>query len=84
LRGLLQLANAAPSRLQWNKAPASFELNEKLAARLFDNNGGVELIVVSGTMVSTVQLKLAGVASLFPAGSVARTWKLWAPSVKLL
>ena len=33
-----------------------------------------------GAVVSTVQVKLAGVASVFPAWSIARTSKLWEPS----
>ena len=37
-------------------------------------------IVVSGAAVSTVKLREAGVGSTFPAGSVARTSKVWAPS----
>ena len=40
------------------------------------------MIVVSGAVRSTVQVWLAGVASVFPAGSVARTWKVWLPAVK--
>jgi hypothetical protein len=82
--GLVQVVNAAPSRLHWNVAPASFELNVKVALPLFDSGSGVESIVVSGTTVSTVQLKLAGVGSAFPAGSVAHTSKVWPPCAKLL
>jgi hypothetical protein len=33
-----------------------------------------------GLTVSTVQVNWAGVASVFPASSVARTLKVWLPS----
>ena len=36
-----------------------------------------------GAVVSTVHVKLAGVASVLPASSVARTWKVWLPSERL-
>src|SRR5436309_14209036 len=36
-------------------------------------------MVVSGAVVSMVQVKLAGVASTLPAVSMARTWKVWLP-----
>jgi hypothetical protein len=32
--------------------------------------------VTAGSVVSTVQVALAGVGSMFPAGSTARTWKV--------
>ena len=38
------------------------------------------MIVVSGGVVSTVNARLAGDASVFPAASVARTSKVCAPS----
>jgi hypothetical protein len=37
-----------------------------------------------GATVSTDQLRLAGVASVLPAASVARTWKMCAPFAKRL
>jgi hypothetical protein len=39
---------------------------------------------VAGAAVSTVQLPLAGVGSVLPEESVARTWKVCAPSARLL
>jgi hypothetical protein len=42
------------------------------------------VIVVSGAMVSIVQVRLAGVASRLPAESVASTWKVCDPSTKLV
>ena len=44
--------------------------------------GGADVIVVSGAVRSIVHVWLAGLASVFPAGSVARTWKVWLPAVK--
>ena len=44
--------------------------------------GGPELIVVWGPTVSTVKLREAGLGSVLPAGSVARTSKVWAPSAE--
>ena len=41
---------------------------------------GPAVIVVSGGVVSTVKVRVAGVASVLPAGSVARTSKVCEPS----
>ena len=46
------------------------------AGAVSDTVGGV----VSGAVVSTVQVRLAGVGSVLPAGSVARTVNVWEPS----
>ena len=56
----------------------------KLALELLVTAGGVAVSVVSGAAVSMVQVKLAGVGSVFPAGSVARTWKVWVPLASAL
>ena len=40
---------------------------------------GPDVIVVSGVSVSTVKVRVAGVASVFPTASVARTRKVWLP-----
>ena len=45
-------------------------------------DGGPESIEVVGAVVSTVQVKVAGVASMFPAWSIARTSNLWRPSAR--
>ena len=52
----------------------------KLAAALLESAGGLESIDVVGAVVSTVQVKLAGVGSVLPAWSIARTSNLWEPS----
>ena len=48
-------------------------MNEKLALVEFESAGGEEVIVVFADVVSTVKMKEAGLASTFPATSVART-----------
>ncbi len=61
--------------------PASVLVKLKLALReLVGFDGVAGRCVVSGAGVSTVQVKLAGVASVLPAASMARTWKVWLPS----
>jgi hypothetical protein len=42
---------------------------------------GAEVIVVVGAVVSTVSERVAGLASVLPAASVARTATVWAPSL---
>jgi hypothetical protein len=42
------------------------------------------VIVVSGAVTSTVHARIAGVASTFPAASVARTSKVCVPSARPL
>jgi hypothetical protein len=75
----VQLAAAPPSIVQLN-VPASVEVNEKFAVVLLVGLVGCAVIVVFGATVSIVQVKLAGVASVLPAASVARTWNVWLPS----
>jgi hypothetical protein len=48
----------------------------KVAILLGELGGGPESITVSGAVASTVNERDAGVDSTFPAGSVARTWKV--------
>ena len=45
---------------------------------------GPASIVVSGGVVSTVQVRLAGLGSVLPAGSVARTVNVCEPSARPL
>ena len=78
----------APSRLHWNVEPASVEVNSKeaLVDVDVDASGGPDVIVVSGGVVSppppelTLQVRVAGVASVLPAASVARTLNVWDPT----
>ena len=62
----------------------------KLAFRFVVVFFGFDLIVVSGGVVSfgpgsliTVNDLLAGLGSMFPEPSVARTLKVWAPGVRV-
>jgi hypothetical protein len=41
---------------------------------------GVSITGAGGGVLSIVHVRLAGVASVFPAASVALTWKVWLPS----
>ncbi len=52
----VQGANVPVSSLHWKLEPASLEPNEKVGVALFDGSLGLPLIVVSGGVVSTVQL----------------------------
>ena len=82
LRGLVQAANAAPSSEHWKVEPASFDVKLKHEVLVFVGFGGVAVMVVSGAVRSIVQVRLTGVASVFPAGSVALTSNVWLPSVR--
>jgi hypothetical protein len=75
----VQAVNAAPSREHSNVAVVSVELNVNVATGFGVEDGGPELIVVLGALVSTVIERLAGVWSRLPAGSVARTRNVCAP-----
>ena len=78
--GLVQEAKAALSRLQAKVLPLSVAVKLKLALVLVVDACGAAVMVVSGGVVSMVQVKLAGDASILPAASVARTWKVWLPA----
>ena len=61
-------------------APASFEVNEKLALVAFVGLFADAVIAVSGAVVSTTQVNDAGLGSMFPAESMARTSNVCEPS----
>ena len=63
--------------------PLFVDVKLKLADVVVTVPDGPAVIVVSGG-VTTVQLWLAGVASIFPAISVARTWKVCEPSARAM
>ena len=69
----MQAANAPPSREHSNAEPASEELNTKLALVEFIGLDGALVMVVPGGVISMLQSNVAGVASVLPAISVART-----------
>ena len=63
--------------------PFSVEVKAKLATVSATVPVGPEEIVVSGGVVSwTVQVRAAGVASTFPAASMARTRNVWLPAAR--
>ena len=70
-----QTENGAPSSEQVNEL-GSDAVKAKVAVVDGVLPDGPEVIVVSGAVVSTVQVQLAGLASTFPATSRARTSKV--------
>src|SRR5947208_894681 len=60
--------------------PPSLELKVNVGVASLSSAGGAESIVVFGAVRSTVQVWLECVASVLPAGSVARTSKVWLPA----
>src|SRR5262249_25472540 len=79
--GLVHAAKAPPSRRHWNE-PASVALNAKVALDELVAPAGPDVIVVSGATVSTLQVRDAGVESMLPAASIARTSKVCVPCAK--
>src|SRR6266545_4369716 len=80
--GLVQEVQLPPSRRHSNVDPGSPALKVKVGVVSFEGLEGLESIVVSGAVRSTVQVWLAGDPSVLPAWSVARTSKVWLPSVR--
>jgi hypothetical protein len=80
--GLGQGAKAAPSRLHSKLLPASLLEKANVAVVSGVGSNGAESIVVSGVVTSTVQVDEAGVPSVLPASSVARTSKVCEPAAK--
>ena len=76
----LQEAQAPASTRHSNVEPAWLAENVNVGVASFVGPDGPLSIVVCGAAVSTVKLRDAGVASTLPAGSVARTSNVWAPS----
>src|SRR5918996_2295943 len=76
----MQTAKAAPSREHSKVEPDSLELKWNEALVLVVVAGGACEIVVCGAAVSTVIARLAGLPSVLPAASVARTSNVCAPS----
>ena len=82
--GDAQAAHAPASRRHSNVEPVSVDVNVKFARRRRDRAGRPARDVVSGGVVSgggtfTVHVRVAGVASVFPAASVARTSNVCEP-----
>ena len=72
--------NGPASTLHSNEAPASLEAKVKDGVWSLPGESGSPMMVVVGATVSTVKVACAGVASVLPAASVARTSKVWEPS----
>ena len=68
-----QAVNVPPLREHSKVAPASLELKVNVAEFDATLPFGPLLMVVSGTTVSIVHVRKAGVASTFKAASLART-----------
>jgi len=66
-------APAGVSSLHWNVEPASVEVKANDCDVVFVSPATPSVIVVSGATESTVNDRVAGVASVLPAGSMART-----------
>src|SRR3712207_521880 len=62
------------------KPAAVSEENTKVGVLSFVGPVGPESMFVCGIVVSTVKVRLAGVGSTFPAGSIARTSIVCSPS----
>jgi hypothetical protein len=69
-----------PSSLHWNVDPGLVEPNPNDGDALFVAPVGPLVIEVSGAEVSTVNARVAGVASTLPAPSAARTENAYEPS----
>jgi hypothetical protein len=71
--------HAPPSILHSNEDPASVDVNPNVAAVTLTVPLGPLVMDVFGATVSTAHVWLAGVASVFPVPSVARTEKVCEP-----
>ena len=76
----MQDSKLPASSLHSNVALGSSEENSNVASVWLVVPDGPESIVVSGAVVSIVQVWLAGLWSVLPAASVARTEKVCSPS----
>ena len=77
------VAAPGPSRRHSNVEPDSVEENVNDGALFADVPAGPVLIVVSGAVVSTVNVRVAGVGSTLPAASIARTENVCVPSASV-
>ena len=82
VNGEVQDANAAGVDLHSNVEPPSVEVNVNVGVLSLVVPSGGDVIVVFGAAVSTVNVRDAGVASVLPAASVARTSNVCDPSVR--
>jgi hypothetical protein len=85
----VQLLQLPLSTRQANVEPDSLAVNANVGVASLVVPPGLELIVVFGAVVSagvvsTVNVDVAGLASVLPAPSVARTENVWLPSASVL
>ena len=80
--GVGQEAQPPPSRRHSYVAGDWLEPKPKVGVVLELGSAGVSGMVVSGAVVSTVQVCVAGVGSAFPAASTARTLNVCEPSAR--
>src|ERR671934_2817108 len=78
--GLEHGAQLPASTRHSNVEPLSLELNPNVGVASLSSAGGCESMLVSGAVRSTVQVKLAGDASVLPAGAVGRGSEGWPAS----
>ncbi len=71
-----------PVSIEHSKPAPASELKVKVGVESLVRPEGPESIVTTGAVVSILQVKLAGVASVFAAWSIARTSNLWLPSAR--
>ena len=89
VHGLVQVAHDPVSTRHWNVDPLSLAVNANVGVLSLVGPVGPEPIVVlgavvsAGGVVSTVNARVAGVASTLPAASVARIETLCGPSASV-
>ena len=71
------------SKLATPEPPPSSPLKLNAGEALLFGSAGCAVIVVSGGVLSTVQVYMGGAGSRLPAASIARTLKVWLPSLRL-
>jgi len=74
--GLVQLTNDPVFNWHWNVELVSVEVNVNVTPVTLITPVGPLRIVVFGGVASTVQVRVAGVGSMFPTVSMARTSKV--------
>ena len=71
--------DVVPSRISTVELASAVPDSVKVCAPRTAPFAGAVIAGAAGACVSTVQVRVAGVPSVLPAGSVARTWKVCEP-----
>ena len=79
MNGVVQTVNVPPSTRHSNVEGVSPDVNAHVGVVSLVAPLGPPVIVVSGATVSTVHVRVAGVASTLPTASRARTWNVCEP-----